>query len=378
MRNKLIFLLVGLGIVGGIVSAVLYAAPHKPQPPVFSPAPNPYTKGIFAEGIIESYQAHGENTNVYPEVAGVVTQIFVAEGGAVEEGTPLLQIEDSVQRATVEQLQAQASAAKAMLDELKAQPRKETLEVVRAQADLAAANLKTAQDQLDKQLQSYQLNPKSVSKDALDNYKNAALVAKANLDVATRQLQLTRAGAWVFDIQNQERQYQSLTKAAASANALLSKYTLRAAFDGTVLSILSSVGSYVSPQGAYDTYTQGFAPVLVLATASASAVPKGYLAVRCYIDEILIPRLPSPEEIHGKLFIRGTTTSVPLEFVRTQPYVSPKIQLSNARTEKVDVRVLPVIFRFIPPPGVEVYPGELVDVYIGDKESVSVFVGTRK
>jgi HlyD family secretion protein len=48
-----------------------------------------------------------------------------------------------------------------------------------------------------------------------------------------------------------------------------------------------------------------------------------------------------------------------------QPYVSPKIELSNQRQEKVDVRVLPIIFRSTPPPGVELYPGELVDVYIG-------------
>ena len=57
--------------------------------------------------------------------------------------------------------------------------------------------------------------------------------------------------------------------------------------------------------------------------------------------------------------------SVPLEFVRVQPYVSPKIQLSNERSERVDLRVLPIIFRFTPPTGLKLYPGELVDVYVG-------------
>jgi HlyD family secretion protein len=376
MRNKLIFVLVGLGIAGGIGSAIIYSAPKKPQPPVFNPAPNPFPKGIYANGIIESYQAHGENTNIYPEMPGVVTRILVAEGERVTKGAPLLQLEDSVQRATVEQLEAQAEAARAVLEELKAQPRKETLEVARAQADLAAANLKTAQDSLDKLTRSIELEPKSVSKDAYDNAKNAAQVARANLEVAERQLALTRAGAWVFDIHNQQKQYEALTKAVASASALLAKYTLRAPYDGTVLSISTAVGSYVSPQGAYDPYTQGFGPVVVLGTGSGAG-SEGYLAVRCYIDEILIPRLPPPGEIHARMFIRGTSISVPLEFVRMQPYVSPKIQLSNARTEKVDVRVLPVIFRFAPPPGVGVFPGQLVDVYVGDKESVSVFVGAK-
>ncbi|HXX30249.1 MAG TPA: biotin/lipoyl-binding protein [Myxococcaceae bacterium] len=377
MRNKVIFALVGLGLVGAVVSAFVYAAPKKPQPPVFSPAPNPFAKGIYTNGIIESYQSHGENTNVYPEVAGVVAHIFVAEGEKVEEGAPLLQIEDSVQRATAEQLESQAEASRALLEELRAQPRKESLAVVQAQAELAAANLKTTQDQLDKLMQSYALNPKSVSKDTLDNAKNAVRVAQANLEVATRQLQLTRAGAWVFDIRNQQKQYESLVRASAASRALLAKYTLRAAFKGTVLSIASSVGSYVSPQGAYDTYTQGFGPVIVLGTASPSGASRGFLAVRCYVDEILIPRLPPPADLRAKMFIRGTNISIPLEFVRMQPYVSPKIQLSNARTEKVDVRVLPLIFRFEPPPGVDVYPGQLVDVYVGDKETVNVFVGAK-
>jgi HlyD family secretion protein len=92
---------------------------------------------------------------------------------------------------------------------------------------------------------------------------------------------------------------------------------------------------------------------------------KGTLDVRCYIDEILIPRLPSADKMQAQMFIRGTNTKISLEFVRVQPYVSPKIQLSNERQEKVDLRVLPVIFRFQPPAGVQVFPGELVDVYIG-------------
>jgi HlyD family secretion protein len=32
----------------------------------------------------------------------------------------------------------------------------------------------------------------------------------------------------------------------------------------------------------------------------------------------------------------------------------------------VDLRVLPAIFRFKVPPDVEVYPGAMVDVYVGE------------
>ncbi|HYA59751.1 MAG TPA: efflux RND transporter periplasmic adaptor subunit, partial [Burkholderiaceae bacterium] len=67
----------------------------------------------------------------------------------------------------------------------------------------------------------------------------------------------------------------------------------------------------------------------------------------------------------AQMFVRGTKGSVPIEFVRVEPYVTPKISLSDERQERVDLRVLPVIFRFKVSEGQPVYPGQLVDVYIG-------------
>lgn len=63
--------------------------------------------------------------------------------------------------------------------------------------------------------------------------------------------------------------------------------------------------------------------------------------------------------------MHGITVS--LQYVRTEPYVSPKIELSDQRTERVDVRDLPVIFGFNRPQGVNFYPGELVDIFFGKR-----------
>ena len=49
-----------------------------------------------------------------------------------------------------------------------------------------------------------------------------------------------------------------------------------------------------------------------------------------------------------------------------QPIVSPKIELSDQRLERVDVRVLPIIFRLEKPKDLNLYPGQLVDIYIGE------------
>lgn len=361
MKNRLLFALALLGAIAGFVSAYLYGSEKKPLPPVFQPASNPYEKGIYTNGIIESYQSNGANINIFPEVSGTITQIRAVEGTTVRQGAPLLQMDDTVQRALVAQQKAQAEAALALLRELKAQPRKETLAVARAQVELADANLKSARDQLDKLQTSYTLEPKSVSRDQLDNAQNAVNVASANLGVAQKQFELVRAGAWRYDIQNQQHQYDALSKAYASAQALLAKYTIHAPVDGVVLAVNAAAGSFISAQGAYDTYTAGFDPVIVMGRAAS------FLAVRCYIDEILIARLPPPSHMKAQLFFRGTSTRVALEFVRILPYVIPKIELSNRRTERVDVRVLPILFRFVPPKDMNVYPGQLVDVYLEAK-----------
>jgi HlyD family secretion protein len=359
MHNRIVFALILLAALGIVWGAYAYATPGKAPKPLATTAES--IVDIYANGIIESNQSSGENVNIYPEVTGPIVGILVTEGQAVTKGTPLVQIDDTVQRATTEQLRSQAQAAQAMLDELHAQPRKENLDVASAQAEMAQASLKTATDTLDKQESSYKLDPHSVSKEVLDDAVNGQKVAKANLAVATRQYDLTRAGAWVFDVRSQENQTEALTKAYAASSALLAKYAVKAPADGTVMTISAAAGGYVSPQGAYDAYTQGFDPIVVMGAQNV------VLDVRCYVDEILIPRLPPPGKLEALLFIRGTNTKIPLEFVRLQPYVSAEIALAAQQLEKVDVRVLPAIFRFQPPTGVRVFPGEMVDVYIGAK-----------
>ena len=360
MRHKLLFALSALGLLAGGVAAYMFSLQRPALPPVFTPASNPYAKGVYAEGIVESAQSNGKNINVYPEVAGTVRQIFVNEGQTIRKGMPLLLIDDSVQRAIVSQRLSETQAAQTLLQQLKAEPRKETLDVADAQVESAQARLKAAEDTLEKQKAAHEINPKSVSKDAFDNAINAVAVAQANLQVAQRQYDLVKAGAWIYDIRNQERQYNALHSSYLSSQALLSKYTLRAPTDGIVLSISTAIGSYISPEGAYDTYTQGSVPVMVLGT------PQSSFHVRCYVDEILVPRLPPPSKIKAQMSRRGSNMRVQLDYVRTQPYVTPKIELSDQRMERVDVRVLTIIFKVRNPQGSNLYPGELVDVYIGE------------
>ena len=361
ISNNIIFLCAVCGILAGLVAAYMFGRRTKPQAPVNKPVSSPYEASVYANGIIESDQASGANVNIYPEVSGPIVQVFAHEGQVVRAGAQLLVIDDSVQRANTEQLRLQSEAALALLNELKAQPRMETLAIARAQVELAESNLNLVRNQYEKRQASHDLDPKSISKDALDTSNDEVKQAAAALVVAGKQYELLQAGAWNYEVDAQSRQYDALRQAYKAADMLLQKYSLKAPVDGVVLAINASPGSYVSPLGAFDPYTQGMGQLIVM------GAPQDYLAVRCYVDEILVSRLPAAWHMAAEMSIRGTTVKMPLEFVRVQPYVSPKLQLSNQRQEKVDLRVLPVIFRFQKKNLDTVYPGQLVDVFIGQQ-----------
>jgi HlyD family secretion protein len=349
------------GLVIALAAAFVLNQPHHPQSPAFAPAANPFAKAIYATGVIESAQASGENINIDPEVSGPVVNRFVQEGDRVRQGQPLFRIDDSVQRATAQQTRYQAAAALALLQELKAEPRRETLQVAMAQVDQAQASFVTLERQAEKLRTSYGLDPRSVSRTSLDSAEDSAEAARAALSVARRQLELTKAGAWSYDIANQDRQYQALSHAADSAQALLDKYVVKAPQDGVVLAFNASTGGFVAPTGVYETYTQSYVPVVVMGGTQRA------LQVRVYVDEILLHRLNPGHALKAEMIVRGSDAHVPLRFVRVQPYVTPKIELSDERQERVDLRVLPVIFQFDNDPKLKLYPGQLVDVYVNEQ-----------
>jgi HlyD family secretion protein len=226
--------------------------------------------------------------------------------------------------------------------------------------ELAKTSLKLARDQYDKDRISYEADSKSVSKDVLDTAEDTVTQTTAALDVAVKQFDLTKAGAWSYDVTNQAKQYEALDQSYQAANALLAKYLVVAPVDGVVLAVNATLGGYVSSQGNYDSYTELFDPLVIMGG------PQDYMDVRCFVDEILVSRLPTAWHIEAQMQITGTDIKVPLEFLRVQPYISPKIELSNEKQEQVDLRVLPVIFRF-EKKDAPVYPGQMVDVFIGQK-----------
>lgn len=309
MKIRPLLFIAILGVLIGIISAVIYNERANPLSPV-AVSYNPYETGIYATGIIESFQVNGSDVSIYPEVAGRIIRIFVKNGDNIKKNTPILAIDDSVQRQVVAR------------DE--------------AQVRYAVASLVNVQKQLEKTRASYQLNPLSISRNALDMAIYAVKMAEENVKAAKAQYK--------------------------SDKALLDKYIVRSTVDGTILRIQPALGDYASPSGSWDTYTQAMLPTVVMGQVTP------YLQVRAFVDEILTPRLPDPDKLQATMFIRGMNNkSIPLEFSSIQPYTIPNIELSDERNERVDVRVLPIIFRLNKPDDIKVFPGQLVDVYLKGK-----------
>jgi multidrug resistance efflux pump len=102
------------------------------------------------------------------------------------------------------------------------------------------------------------------------------------------------------------------------------------------------------------------------ATPKSAAVVLGdveHLQVRADVDEQNAPRLQPGQT--ATAYIKGDTTQpIELRFLRIEPYVVPKVSLTGASTERVDTRVLQVIYSFERPKDRPVYVGQQVDLFV--------------
>jgi RND family efflux transporter MFP subunit len=133
-----------------------------------------------------------------------------------------------------------------------------------------------------------------------------------------------------------------------AAKTDLDRLTVRAPVDGQVMQLKVRVGEY-APTGV-------LAQPLIL---FGSVEP---LNVRVDVDEHDAWRLRPDAPAIG--YLQGNNKiSAKLHFVRFEPYVIPKVSLTGEPTERVDTRVLQVIYSF-ERGALPIYVGQQMDVYI--------------
>jgi HlyD family secretion protein len=188
----------------------------------------------------------------------------------------------------------------------------------------------------------------------------AVKVAEADLANAKNQLALAESltdkrALSVEDVDNRRFAVQSaearLAEAAAqlySTQTDLERLTVRAPVDGEVMQLKVHLGE--------------FAPTGVLAQPLILLGSVEPMNVRVDVDEDDAWRVKAGAAAMG--YLRGNRNiKTALKFVRFEPYVVPKRSLTGDSTERVDTRVLQVIYSF-ERGGLPVYVGQLMDVYI--------------
>lgn len=294
--------------IAGIIAAVLLVGqlrrvPPK-QPPLAEPARSPYSNSVAATGIIEAAR---ENVKIAAPKGGLIQKIFVQVGSRVKDGEPLLQLDDR-------EIRAQLAAAEAERDATRASWQSE--KVLWADADdqfkrvegLEKQNVASVDERTRKQF-------------ALQSMEARVAKIAADLKAADAQVELARANLEVL--------------------------TVRAPRDGTILQLNVREGEYAG--------TTPTEPLMILGETD-------HLQIRADVDEQNAPLVVANQP--AVAFLKGDTQSpIPLRFVRIEPYVVPKKSLTGDSTERVDTRVLQIIFQF-DRPATPLYVGQQMDVFI--------------
>lgn len=296
--------------VGFTVWALMGADQNAPMPtPISEPPRSPYEYTVAASGIIE---AVNENVRIAPPVAGLITKVFVKVGDRVNEQTPLFQLDDRELRAQLLTREAAIPPLQAQLDE-----------------------------------QKYKVGDLQTQLQRLQSVHDERAVSEDDLKRTWYALEMAKRGA--------QRVQATLKQAIAQrdeVNILLERLTVRAPRRGTLLQVNVRAGEYA-------TLNPG-EPLMLLGDTEQ-------LQVRADIDEVNAP-LVAPQAA-GVASIKSLGgQKIPLTFVRIEPYIVPKKSLTGENHERVDTRVLQIIYRF-ERPSFPVYAGQQVDVFIERRTS---------
>jgi multidrug efflux pump subunit AcrA (membrane-fusion protein) len=319
-------------------SAPMTAPPEEPARAAFD-------LSVAGSGVVE---AETENIAVGSALPGVVLEVYVPSkkvGQRVRAGEPLFRVDDRHLKARLVVAEARLASAEAVLAKLKQQPRPEELAVSLTQVKTATARSSLSEDQFERAKLSVEKGAVSQEEYVVRRLTfEAAVHEKAH---AQAEYDLVKAGAWKPDLAIAGA---AVTEARASVEQLkteIDRARVVAPIDGVVLQVNVRPGERI---GELDTK-----PLIVLGEIKTCHV-------RVDVDERDIPRarLGAP----ARAFPRGETIhGLELRFVRVEPMVVPKKALTGDNTERVDTRVLQMIYAIEPGPS-PVYVGQQLDVFI--------------
>ncbi len=344
-------LAVGL-LLFATVHAYLAQRPQADLPPPIPPTASPFGQTVAGAGMVEPSTEASTTAAIAvgSQLAGVVATIRVHIGQEVKADDLLFELDRRATEADLKVRQAALAVAQAQLRQMELQPRPETVPPQEEALRAAEANLRPAKDQYER---DKQLPREAVADQDRYAHEQAYLAALAQRNQAKASLDLLKAGSWQADRDIAYAQVEQARAQAAQDRTQLDLLQVRAPVDGTILQVNVRAGEYVA------------------AAAGQALVVMGNthpLQVRVNIDEEDLPRLKISAPARAKVRGDAAQEELPLRFVRLEPFVVPKTSLTGANTERVDTRVVQVIYALDPEHRLvreqKVLVGQIVDVFI--------------
>ncbi len=309
--------------VAGLLVAALFIAGGLPDRQLSEPAREPARAPaalasqprVAGSGVVEP---SSELIQIGSALSGLVTRLTVQPGDQVARGQVLFTVDDRAVRAQLREAEAAIAAARAGI----------------AEAQSASV---TARRQL--ALFRSVSDPAAVSRVEVIRAEGEAAAAGERVALARAQLQSAEARA-------------------NSARTEIGRLTVRAPRAGEILSVNIREGEYVSTTGAGGNAQ----PFIEMGQTQP-------LHVRIDIDEEQAPNVALGAS--ATVSPRGAADrQVQATFVRAEPLVVPKRSLTNSAAERVDVRVLQVIYQLPPADGL-FRVGQQVDAYIPARKAAA-------
>lgn len=319
--------------------------------PIVPPARSPYGNTVAAAGLVEPKT---ENISIGAAVPGVVYEVHVKVGQKVDLGQPLFTVDNRHLLAQKKARESELLSSQAQLQKLMAMPRPEEVPVKEARVREATANLADQELMWKRSKGLYESAGRSgaITEEEYTRRRQAYEMAQQQELAAKADLQLLKSGAWEADKAVARAAIVQAEAQLEMVKTEIERTIVRASVAGEVLQVNVRPGEYVS-----NVPGQGQSYV-VLGNVTQ-------LHVRIDIDEHDIPRYKIGSSAQANP--RGDANQFhKLSFVRIEPFVVPKKSLTGNTGERIDTRVLQVIYSVDAPAkeAARLYVGQQVDVFI--------------
>jgi multidrug resistance efflux pump len=339
----------GLAIVAAaflvfeVVNVIRARRTPPPAAPVLEPPSRPRgLRSISGSGLIE---AKRENIPIGAPMAGVVVEVFVKRGDMVKKGAPLFRLDDRELRAEQGIRAANLANADAQLERLTVAPQQGDIPTSEAAVEEARAHYGDSEAAFRRSEALFRREAEASAdydRDRFAYFASKATLARMEADL--RRLKAT----WEKDKIVARTAVEQARSQVEGIAIDIERLTVRALVDGEVLQVHVRPGQLAA--------LNWNEPLIVLGDI-------GELHVRVNIDEQDLPYFATGSWAVATLKGRPQVR-FPLTYFDVEPYVIPKQSLTGSNVERVDTRVLQVLYALPAQTPIRLYIGQQMDVYI--------------